>query len=98
METTLKHKNNLSNQGKIISVRGSVVDVWFEDNLPPINTLLHSGENNEAAIEVHLICRKNSKLKSKKRSLNYSAQRLIFNLKMSAKSSVASNLQPMDIK
>ncbi len=43
---------NSSLIGKIISVRGSVVDVWFENNLPPINTLLHSGKNNEVAIEV----------------------------------------------
>jgi len=38
--------------GKIISVRGSVVDVWFEDNLPPINTLLHSGKDKQIAVEV----------------------------------------------
>src|SRR5664279_3005151 len=38
--------------GKIISVRGSVVDVWFDDNLPPIYTLLHSGKDRQIAIEV----------------------------------------------
>ena len=38
--------------GKIISVRGSVVDVWFENNLPPIYTLLHSGKDKQIAIEV----------------------------------------------
>ena len=38
--------------GKIISVRGSVVDVWFEDNLPPVYTLLHSGKDKKIAIEV----------------------------------------------
>ena len=47
-----KAKNNSLNYGKIISVRGSVVDVWFENNLPPIYTLLHSGKNKEIAIEV----------------------------------------------
>lgn len=47
-----KAKNNSLNNGKIISVRGSVIDVWFENNLPQINTLLHSGKNKEIAIEV----------------------------------------------
>jgi len=40
------------NSGKIISVRGSVVDVWFENNLPPIYTLLHSGKDKQIAVEV----------------------------------------------
>jgi len=38
--------------GKIVSVRGSVVDIWFEKNIPPIYTLIHSGIENEIAIEV----------------------------------------------
>ncbi len=38
--------------GKIISVRGSVVDIAFENNLPPIYTLLRSGKNKEVSIEV----------------------------------------------
>ncbi len=38
--------------GRIISIRGSVVDVGFEDYLPSINTLLHTGEDREIAIEV----------------------------------------------
>jgi F-type H+-transporting ATPase subunit beta len=38
--------------GKIISVRGSVVDVWFEHDLPPIRTLLHAGRDKEGSIEV----------------------------------------------
>lgn len=38
--------------GKIISVRGSVVDVYFENNLPPVYTLLHSGKDKKIAIEV----------------------------------------------
>ena len=37
--------------GKIVSVRGSVVDVSFENNLPSINTLLRSGKNKEISIE-----------------------------------------------
>lgn len=38
--------------GKIASVRGSVVDIWFDGDLPVINTLIRAGENNEIAIEV----------------------------------------------
>jgi F-type H+/Na+-transporting ATPase subunit beta len=52
MEPTPENKNNFVNCGKIISVRGSVVDVGFEDHLPPIYTLLHSGKNKQIAIEV----------------------------------------------
>ncbi len=52
MEIVPKQKNNLLNQGKIISVSGSVVDVWFEDSLPPIYTLLHTGKDMEISIEV----------------------------------------------
>src|SRR5665811_2583761 len=52
METVPKHKSNPLNHGKIISVRGSVVDVWFENNLPPIYTLLHTGKDKGISIEV----------------------------------------------
>ena len=45
-------KKDEVNYGKIISVRGSVVDVLFENNLPSINTLIHTGKNKEIAIEV----------------------------------------------
>ena len=38
--------------GKIISVRGSVVDVAFENDLPPIYTLLHSGKDKNVSVEV----------------------------------------------
>ena len=37
--------------GAVISVRGSVVDVWFEAHLPSIYSLLHAKEG-EIAIEV----------------------------------------------
>lgn len=47
-----EHKNSTLSFGEIISVRGSVVDVWFENNLPSVYTLLHTGKNNEVAIEV----------------------------------------------
>lgn len=40
------------NYGRIISVRGSIVDVWFEQKPPPIYSLLRTGSHNEVAIEV----------------------------------------------
>lgn len=52
MGEATKHKSKSLYQGKIISVRGSVVDIGFEDNLPPIYTLLHTGKDKEIAIEV----------------------------------------------
>lgn len=52
MKIEPKHKNSAQNSGKIISVRGSVVDVWFENSLPPIYTLLHTGKDLEISIEV----------------------------------------------
>src|ERR1700722_17635544 len=42
----------LSNVGTIISVRGSVVDVWFANHLPPINSLLNTGIDEQMVIEV----------------------------------------------
>lgn len=38
--------------GKIISVRGSVVDIRFEDHLPPIYTLVKAGINEQISIEI----------------------------------------------
>jgi F-type H+-transporting ATPase subunit beta len=52
METTSEHKSKSLTNGKIISVRGSVVDVEFENNLPSIYTLLHTGKDKQIAIEV----------------------------------------------
>ena len=52
MEIATKTNNYSLNHGKIISVRGSVVDIWFENNLPSIYTVLHTGKNNEVSIEV----------------------------------------------
>lgn len=52
MEAILDKKNQSLNYGKVISVRGSVVDIWFENNLPPIFNLLHTGKDGEIAIEV----------------------------------------------
>ena len=39
-------------KGKVVAVRGSVVDIWFESNLPSINTLIHTGKKRDIAIEV----------------------------------------------
>lgn len=40
------------NQGYIYSIRGSVVEVVFEDKLPSINTKLLAGENKNIILEV----------------------------------------------
>ena len=45
-------KTSDSNYGKVTSVRGSVVDVRFEDRLPPIYSLLLAGSTAKISIEV----------------------------------------------
>jgi F-type H+-transporting ATPase subunit beta len=45
-------QSDVLNHGKVVSVRGSVVDVWFEHDLPPIYTLLHCGKDKKIAVEV----------------------------------------------
>jgi F-type H+-transporting ATPase subunit beta len=40
------------NRGVVLSVRGSVVDVRFEEHLPPIYSLLRAGEGGRVVIEV----------------------------------------------
>jgi F-type H+-transporting ATPase subunit beta len=40
------------NHGKIISIRGSVIDVFFEKDLPRVYTLLKVGEHKPISIEV----------------------------------------------
>lgn len=52
MQKVQKGISNFSTPGKVVSVRGSVVDIWFENNLPSINTLIRTGTNKEIAIEV----------------------------------------------
>lgn len=52
MKADLKHTHEKLNLGKIVSVRGSVIDAFFEESLPPVYTLLHAGEKKEIAIEV----------------------------------------------
>ncbi|MGB7597364.1 MAG: F0F1 ATP synthase subunit beta [Gallionella sp.] len=41
-----------SNFGRVVSVRGSVVDIRFDDYLPPIYSMLHTGKDNQVSIEV----------------------------------------------
>ena len=48
---TIPDDKSLMNTGVVISVRGSVVDIVFNEHLPPINSLLHAREG-EIAIEV----------------------------------------------
>ncbi len=52
MDIISKHEPHVLGQGKVISVRGSVVDVRFESDLPSIYTVLHAGANREISIEV----------------------------------------------
>ncbi len=40
------------NHGVVVSVRGSVVDVRFDDRLPPIYSVLRAGANQQIVIEV----------------------------------------------
>ncbi|MGV8935066.1 MAG: F0F1 ATP synthase subunit beta [Gallionellaceae bacterium] len=48
----MNSKSTSTNFGTVTSVRGSVVDIRFENLLPPIYTLLRTGNNNEISIEV----------------------------------------------
>jgi F-type H+-transporting ATPase subunit beta len=52
MKTVPDSEKKPLNHGIVISVRGSIVDVWFEKNLPPIYALLYTGEDKKIAIEV----------------------------------------------
>ncbi len=51
MPVNVKNNEGL-NDGKIISVRGSVVDIWFANNLPPIFSLLFVGTKKQISVEV----------------------------------------------
>jgi F-type H+-transporting ATPase subunit beta len=54
-KSTIEHMNTKtgdSNLGKVVSVRGSVVDIRFDTYLPPIYSLLHTGNDNQISIEV----------------------------------------------
>jgi F-type H+-transporting ATPase subunit beta len=52
MESDVQEKDSVSGKGQVVSVRGSVIDVWFENELPPVYTLLHTGAENQIAAEV----------------------------------------------
>src|SRR6202140_4664585 len=42
----------ISNLGVVVSVRGSVVDIRFDEHLPPIYSVLRAGADNQIVIEV----------------------------------------------
>lgn len=48
----MKNDRNLLNCGVTTAIRGSVVDVCFEQHLPPIFTLLHAGNDDQFSLEV----------------------------------------------
>ena len=48
----MKDFGNVTNQGTVVSVRGSVVDVRFKASLPSIYSILHAGVAREIVIEV----------------------------------------------
>ncbi len=52
MNDVEKESNELLQYGKVLSVRGGVVDIWFEKDLPAVNTLLRTGKQSNIAIEV----------------------------------------------
>lgn len=49
---TMKNNAASASRGTVIGVRGSVVDVRFDEQLPPIHSILHTGEENRIVIEV----------------------------------------------
>ena len=48
----MENKTSLSNLGVVVSVRGSVVDVRFDEHLPPIYSVLRTGPEKQIVIEV----------------------------------------------
>jgi len=50
--THTENKTPLSNLGVVVSVRGSVVDIRFDDHLPPIYSVLRAGAEKRIVIEV----------------------------------------------
>lgn len=48
----MQNKTGAPNRGIVTAVRGSVVDAYFSENLPPVNTLLRAGKNGAIALEV----------------------------------------------
>ena len=52
MINTETYNSKTLNYGKIISVRGSVVDVVFDNDLPPVYTVMQTGRDKNISIEV----------------------------------------------
>src|ERR1039458_10029387 len=50
--TNAENKTQVSNLGVVVSVRGSVVDIRFDDRLPPIYSVLRAGAERRMVIEV----------------------------------------------
>ena len=48
----MKSKTTPSNLGAVVSVRGSVVDIRFDEHLPPIYSVLRAGDEGQIVIEV----------------------------------------------
>src|SRR5271167_3821932 len=48
----MESKTGLSNLGVVVSVRGSVVDIRFDEHLPPIYSILLTGPDKKIVIEV----------------------------------------------
>jgi F-type H+/Na+-transporting ATPase subunit beta len=48
----MKDKPDSTNRGLVVSVRGSVVDVRFDEHLPPIYSVLRAGAEGHIVIEV----------------------------------------------
>ncbi len=46
-----QRKQNDPTEGVVVSVRGSIVDLYFHDHLPPLNALIWAGENGDIPIE-----------------------------------------------
>ena len=54
MKSNREMTNNAraSNSGVVVSVRGSIVDMRLDTQLPPIYSLLRAGDKNQIVIEV----------------------------------------------
>jgi F-type H+-transporting ATPase subunit beta len=46
------NRQNSANQGNVVAVRGSIVDIYFPDQLPDINNQLIVGDKDEIIVEV----------------------------------------------
>ena len=48
----MENNTTPSNRGVVASVRGSVVDIRFDEHLPPIYSVLRAGDERRIVIEV----------------------------------------------